>query len=246
MWERVKVHIVNGLTLPTYDVNSTKSVVLCSRKVDLLYPGDGTGWRLAGRAVPLGVNAGCLRTATSSQLIHLLIMYSVLVKPLMVREFVVCLNTGSGRLLISDSSAPHYGRRLLRYQKALDNARVEYIYAPVRALPFWKLVLASLIALCFQNILLFTVHVSILDFDRCWGNLWDRRVLAQDRIQSGSLVNTVTELGPWRAGNFSTGSESKLLKTHRFPCSQLSVHGVTHCDLIVSHVTNNARLSAWP
>jgi hypothetical protein len=94
----------------------------------------------------------------------------------MVREFVVCLSTGIGRLLISDSSAPHYGRRLPRYQKALDNAWVEYIYAPVRALPFWKLLLASLIASCFQNILLFTVHVSVLDFDRCLRNVCDRRI----------------------------------------------------------------------
>jgi hypothetical protein len=82
-------------------------------KTIMLYPGDGTGRRLAGRAVPLGVSAGCLRTATSSQLIHLLIMYSVVAKTLMVRESVICLSTDSGRLLISDSSAPHYGRRLL-------------------------------------------------------------------------------------------------------------------------------------
>jgi hypothetical protein len=46
----------------------------------MLDPGDVTGCRLAGRAVPLGVNAGCLRTATSSQLILLLIMCSVLVE----------------------------------------------------------------------------------------------------------------------------------------------------------------------
>jgi hypothetical protein len=30
----------------------------------LLYPRDGTGRRLAGRAVPLGVSSGCLRAAT--------------------------------------------------------------------------------------------------------------------------------------------------------------------------------------
>jgi hypothetical protein len=46
------------------------------------------------------------------------------VQLLLIRNSVVCLSKGSGRLLTSDRSAPHNGHRLLRYHKACDNARV--------------------------------------------------------------------------------------------------------------------------